>query len=123
MSFRLRRNAEGVEGHDEIVRSSQRSRHVCADEDVARMGKIGVWCASARVAIVMVLKCGRRLSVMSMTVPAAEREGITRVRPFAREARCALPAFSIITLTQDRDESIRVHCFTMLDRDAVPTPE
>lgn len=71
----------------------------------------------------MVFKGGRRLSVMSMTVSAAKREGITRVRPFAREACCALPAFSVISPTQDRYESIGVQRFTMLDGDAVLTPE
>lgn len=75
------------------------------------------------MAIVIVFKGGRRFCAMSMTVSAAKREGITRVRPFAREARCALPAFSVIALTQDRYESIGVQCFTMLDRDAVLTPE
>jgi len=75
------------------------------------------------VANVTVFKGSRRLYVISMTVPAAIREGITRERPFAREARCALPAFSVITPTQDRHESIGVQRFTTFDRDSLLTPE
>ena len=42
----------------------------------------------------------------------------SRVRPFARERGCALPAFSVTTLAEDRNESIGVLGFPRLDVDS-----
>lgn len=39
----------------------------------------------------------------------------SRVRSYAREATCALPAFSVIAPTQDRNHSIEVLRFSMVD--------